>query len=128
MRSVAIWLGMCLVMLAMGCGSSGPATYPVQGEVRFDGRPVADGTMTLIPQSPQARTVVARIVDGKYATEVTAGDWTVNIQAVRETGPVNPVLREAPREQFIPAKYNGDSKLRMTVPSEQKEFNYDLEP
>ena len=128
MRLVAIWLGMCLVMLAMGCGSSGPATYPVQGEVRFDGRPIADGTMTLIPQSPQARTVVARIVDGKYATEVTAGDWTVNIQAVRETGPVNPVLREAPREQFIPAKYNGDSKLRMTVPSEQKEFNYDLEP
>jgi hypothetical protein len=71
---------------------------------------------------------VARIVDGRYSTEVTAGDWTVNIQAVRETGPVNPVLREAPREQFIPAKYNGESKLQMTVPSEQKEFNYDLEP
>jgi hypothetical protein len=50
MRLVAIWLGMCLVMLAMGCGSSGPAMYPVQGEVRFDGRPIADGTMTLIPQ------------------------------------------------------------------------------
>ena len=128
MRLAVVWLGMCFVMLAMGCGSSGPATYPVQGEVHFDGRPVADGTMTLIPQSPQARTVVARIVDGKYATEVTAGEWTVNIQAVRETGPVNPVLREAPREQFIPAKYNGDSKLQMTVPSEQKEFNYDLEP
>ena len=78
-----------------GCGPSGPTKYPVQGEVRFNGKPLPNGTMTLIPESPQARTTVAQIVDGKYAMEVTAGDWTVNIQAVRETGPVNPTARRS---------------------------------
>ena len=119
------WL--LLVAVTAGCGPSGPTKYPVQGEVRFDGKPLASGTMTLIPESPQARTTVAQIVDGKYAMEVTASDWTVNIQAVRETGPVNPTLGEAPREQYIPAKFNGDSQLKITVPSDQSEFNYDLE-
>ncbi len=60
--------------------------------------------------------------------KVVAGDWTVNIRAVREKGPVDPKAREAPREQYIPAKYNGDSKVVVTLPSEKKEFNYDLEP
>ena len=63
-----------------------------------------------------------------YAMKVPAGDWTVNIRAVREKGPVDPKAREAPREQYIPAKYNGDSKVVVTLPSEKKEFNYDLEP
>jgi len=126
MRRSQILAGLLLVAVTAGCGPSGPTKYPVQGEVRFNGKPIAAGTMTLIPGSPQARTTVSQIVDGKYEMEVTAGDWTVNIQAVRETGPVNPALGEAPREQYIPARYNGDSQLQITVPSERSEFNYDL--
>ena len=126
MRQFRILAGFLLVAVTAGCGPSGPPKYPVQGEVRFNGKPIAAGTMTLIPESPQARTTVSQIVDGKYEMELTAGDWTVNIQAVRETGPVNPALGEAPREQYIPARYNGDSQLQITVPSERSEFNYDL--
>jgi hypothetical protein len=126
MRRSQILAGLLLVAVTAGCGPSGPTKYPVQGEVRFNGKSIASGTMTLIPESPQARTTVSQIVEGKYEMEVTAGDWTVNIQAVRETGPVNPALGEAPREQYIPARYNGDSQLQITVPAEQSEFNYDL--
>lgn len=128
LQLLAIIVGVFLVFVEIGCAPSGPATYPVKGTVRFKNEPIETGTMTLIPKSPQARTTVAQIKDGKYSMVVTAGDWTVNIQAVREAGPVIPALGEAPREQYIPAKYNGESTLQISVPSDQKEFNYDLEP
>lgn len=127
MKSSAIWLGLCCLVATVGCTKS-PATYPVEGLARFKGAPIKSGTMTLIPKSPQARTTVSPIVDGKYAMKVPAGDWTVNIRAVRQKEPVDLKAREAPREQYIPAKYNGDSKVVVTLPSEKKEFNYDLEP
>ena len=128
MRRLMLAWGLVLVVSSIGCGASGPEKFPVAGEVRFKGEPIPDGTLTLIPKSSQARTTVAKIVDGKYATEATAGDWTVNIQAVRETGPVIPALGEAPRAQYLPPKYNGESTLQITIPSDDNQFNYDLEP
>jgi hypothetical protein len=128
MRLLIALLGLCLLATASGCGASGPAKYPVRGMVKFKGQPIEAGTMTLIPKSPQARTTVANIVNGNYAMEVTAGDWTVNIRAVREKGAPDPKGGETPREQYIPAKYNGDSTVVITLPSDRKEFNYDLEP
>jgi hypothetical protein len=116
------------MIVAAGCGPTGPAKYPVQGMVKFKNAPIEAGTMTLIPKSRQARTTVANIVNGKYAMEVTAGDWTVNIRAVREKGAPDPKGGETPREQYIPAKYNSDSTVVISLPSDQKEFNYDLEP
>ncbi len=116
-----------LTSAVAGCGASGPAKYPVSGNVRFKNVPIEAGTMTLIPKSSTARTTVANIVNGKYSTEVTAGDWTVNIRAVREKGTPDPKGGETPREQYIPAKYNTDSTTVITVPSDKKEFSYDLE-
>ncbi|WP_152099134.1 hypothetical protein [Lacipirellula parvula] len=111
-----------------GCGPAGPTKYPVQGQVTFKGEPIVKGTMTLIPDSPAGRTATAPIADGKYSAELTEGSWTVNVQAVRETGPVIPALGEAPREQFIPAKYNRESTLKISVPSDEPEHNFALEP
>jgi hypothetical protein len=128
MRSILNLILLGLLAAAAGCGSSGPARYPVQGMVKFKNVPIESGTMTLIPKSTQARTTVANIVNGKYAMEVTAGDWTVNIRAVREKGTPDPKGGEVPREQYIPSKYNGDSTLMVAIPSDQKEFNFDLQP
>lgn len=121
------YLGLVLT-LAIGCGPAGPPKFPLSGAVTFKGEPVVKGTLTLIPESSTARTAAAPIVDGKYVTELTEGAWTVNIQAVRETGPVIPALGEAPREQFIPAKYNRESTLKVSVPADQTEHNFALEP
>ena len=116
-----------LVAVVCGCGASGPPTHPVNGAVSFTGQPLSNGTMTFIPDSPSARTTVTKIVAGRYDAELTEGSWTVNIQAVRETGPVIPALREAPREQFIPAKYNRQSTLTVSVPVEQSAVDFNLE-
>ena len=127
MRIAAI-IALVLIVAGSGCRPSEPPKYPVAGVVQFNDQPIENGTMTLIPKSPQARTTVGEIVNGKYAMEVTAGDWTVNIQAVREKGLPDPNGGEVPREQYIPAKYNSDSSTIITVPSDQTEFDYDLEP
>jgi predicted small lipoprotein YifL len=121
-------LAIGLVAIIAGCGKSGPVKYPIQGEVRFKNTPIENGTMTLIPKSSSARTAVSSIVNGKYKTEVTAGEWTVNIRAVREKGKPDTKGGETPREQYIPAKYNNDSKVVVTLPSEKTEFNYELDP
>ena len=107
---------------AIGCGPSRPAAYPLQGE------PLPKGTMTLIPQSSTARTTVAPIVDGKYSMELTEGTWTVNVQAVRLSEPVNSSMGKPPREQYLPATYNRESQLTVTVPTEQGEHNLALDP
>ena len=120
--------GALLLAGVAGCGDSGPPTYPISGAVTFEGKPLPTGSMTFIPQASSARTTVAKIVDGQYATELTEGAWTVNIQAVRETGPVIPALGEAPREQYIPAKYNRESTLTVSVPTDKAEHDFDLEP
>jgi len=128
MKYVAFCFGLCLLIAAVGCGKSGPPKYRVQGEIRFKNTPIENGTMTLIPKTSTARTAVSPIVNGKYKTEVTAGDWTVNIRAVREKGRPDPKGGETPREQYIPARYNGESKVVITLPSEKSEFNYSLDP
>jgi hypothetical protein len=128
MNYAGFCFGLSLLIAAVGCGKSGPPKYPVQGEVRFKNAPIENGTMTLIPKTSTARTAVSPIVNGKYKTEVTAGDWTVNIRAVREKGRPDPKGGETPREQYIPAKYNGESKVVITLPSEKSEFNYSLDP
>jgi hypothetical protein len=127
MKHPELWFGLCLLAIAAGCGKSA-VKYPVEGQVRFNNVPIENGTMTLLPKTSTARTTVAPIVNGKYKTEITAGEWTVNIRAVREKGTPNPKGGETPREQFIPAKYNGDSKVVITLPSDKSEFSYDLNP
>jgi hypothetical protein len=117
-----------IAIMLTGCGSSGPAKYSVGGTVTFKGEPLPTGKMTLTPANSKAKTTVAEITAGKFATEVTEGDWAVNIQAVRETGPVIEALREAPREQYLPAKYNSESTLKITVPSAEGKFDFALEP
>ena len=93
MKSPAIWFGLCCLVTTVGCKKS-PATYPVEGLVRFKGAPIESGTMTLVPKSPQARTTVSPVVNGKYSMKVAAGDRTVNIRAVREKEPVDTKARE----------------------------------
>ncbi|PQO31244.1 hypothetical protein C5Y96_12940 [Blastopirellula marina] len=67
------WPGLVtLVLLAvsLGCNSkAGLATYPVSGTVTYQGKPVPDGSITLIPDSRQGNSGAAvsiDIVNGKF--------------------------------------------------------------
>jgi len=69
----------CWVLVApMGCGSSGPTRYRLEGEITYDGKPVPAGEIFLEPDTSQGNSGPgghAIIEDGRYAT--VSGKGTV---------------------------------------------------
>ena len=60
-----------LLILITGCWSSGgPTTYPVQGLVQLEGKPVEGATVTLIPQETEGRSA-SGMTDAEGNFEVT---------------------------------------------------------
>jgi hypothetical protein len=118
------WLGAAVI----GCGPSGPETYPVSGTVTFDGEPVPDGYVTLTPEDAAAAPDSGPILAGKFSFRAKPGPKTVEIEASRFVGPENPVMGLRPREPYIPAKYNRNSILREeVVPDGENHYEFVLE-
>ena len=46
------WMGV-LVAFLVGCGTSGPATYPVTGKITIKGQPPKDIRLTFSPVDPK---------------------------------------------------------------------------
>ena len=67
----------------------------------------------------------AEIVDGKYTLELPAGEKVVKVEASRFIGPEDKSLGVRPRDQYLPDRYNVESKLSMEV-KPQNENVYDL--
>ena len=125
-----------LVLLAgislVGCGGSqGPATYPVQGTITFDGVPVAQGQIIFRPVDTQLLPQAVNFTDGKYTVRLNAGQQAVSITATREVpdkfDTSNPGEQTPVVEQYIPDKYNARTELQIDVSKGgQAEFNFDL--
>ncbi len=68
-----------IVLIAFGCGKSGPVRYRVQGNVTFDGRPVTFGRVVFDPdvtkdgRGPQG---YAAIENGRFDTNANGGKGT----------------------------------------------------
>jgi hypothetical protein len=75
-RSAMMWIGVLGMLLACGCGDDGlPQRYRVQGEVTYNGKPVAQGTVNFIPQGGDVRAASGSINEGTYnLTTLTPGD------------------------------------------------------
>lgn len=106
-----------LVSLLLGCGPSGVKKYPVSGTVKLSDGPLPDGHIVLMPVEGGGAPDADKIVDGKFAFQATPGKKRVEITASRESGPVDPVMGQAPREEYIAAEYNVESKLTAEVTS-----------
>ncbi len=120
--------------LAAGCGKQSDRLL-VTGEVTFDGRPVEDGFVTLIPlgKGPSAG---GRITAGQLeiapAKGPLPGEYRILVQATRETGrvvatdPAIPNHREAEIEQYLPARYNSRSELTARLSPDHTHLDLDL--
>ena len=134
MRSIYLLLGLIAFGAVLaGCGGpSGPPTYPVTGEVTFDGKPLpTEGTIIFAHAAANLDADVAQIIDGKFSLQVTEGKKQVQIHAAREVpGEVN--TYGAPLVQpYIPQKYNGMSILTKQVSATDENhfvFNLESEP
>jgi hypothetical protein len=110
-----------LVLLSLsvvGCGDGKPPKYELSGTVTFDGKRVPEGSIMFRPSDNRSAPETTQIVDGKYSLQLPAGQKSVMIEASRFVGPVDKTMGQRPRDQYIPFKYNVESKLTMEVKAE----------
>jgi hypothetical protein len=121
-----------VAVVVAGC-SRGPAVGTVNGEVNFDGQPVADGHIAFMPVDGNAATGGAPIIDGKFKAEkVPATKMKVQIHGNKKTGrkikayetPDSPVSDEI--VELLPPKYHFQSELTLDVKPGAQDVKYDL--
>jgi len=102
------------LFLVTGCGPTAVPKAKVSGEVNLDGKPLADGEIAFV--KPGDPPDVMKVTNGKFDGEATIGDKSVEIRAYKE-GKVSPTatIKEATKENFIPAKYNATTTLKASV-------------
>ena len=119
--------------LALGCGETGTS---MSGTVTYDGQPVTNGAITLVPQDG-GPTVGAPINNGTYRiTNVAPGKHVVQIvgfekvplvtssaelEALSRAGTVPPVARE------IPADAQGNH-VEIDIPARHHQQDFQLMP
>lgn len=118
-------------ILLAGCGSESPRVA-VEGEVTFDGQPLASGQIAFLPLgAASAPTAGATITQGRYQIAADQGpypgEYRVEIRAFRGTGkkvwdgmgdenaPASQKRYVEELEQYLPRIYNEESTLRVTI-------------
>lgn len=129
----AVLSAACLANL-IGCGGGtqdGPRTYQIVGTVLYTGEPLKEAEL-LVKTTDGKHATGAKITDGKFQVRVPAGTSIVEITAMRdvpgEFREENPGERVAVREQYIPAKYNTESTLKLDVTPTTKDVKFELVP
>lgn len=110
-----------LALATAGCNSS--SRQGIEGTVKFDGTPLADGLISFLPQAGTAGpTAGSRITQGAYhidrAKGLLPGSYRVEISGWRKTGAKKTDMfgREVDEtEQIVPSRYNKESKLTADV-------------
>jgi hypothetical protein len=137
-RKFAVLLFALVAFGAAGCGGAGgPERASVTGKVTFDGEPVDNGTIELVPVEGTAHiSAGAAIVNGQYAVAQDRGPMLgkhkVVIRAMRKTGKMVPVGGPAgdamveESEAYIPAKYNTNTELAIDIKSGENQHDFDL--
>jgi hypothetical protein len=114
-------LALATLIGGSGCGSgeTGPKLETVVGKVTYQGEPVKEGDISLIPIGPTGKSAGGKIIDGTFTLQVDAGKKKVEIVALRDVpgkfNEDNPGEKVQVREQFIPAEYNSKTKLEYEV-------------
>jgi hypothetical protein len=112
----ALRLGAFLFALVVliGCGDNNLAV--VKGSVKFDGKPIENGSIAFYPVDGKSATAGVEIKDGQYSVQVPVGLMKVQIGGVRKVvgmkeasegpgGKARPITAEA-----IPAIYSDRAK------------------
>jgi hypothetical protein len=134
MRRALVWLTVFLALVLAGCSRS--PTRRVSGEVSYEGVPIADGTIELIPiEGTGGPSVGGNITEGAYDVPadkgpLADGTYRVKLWAVRDTGRYPPGPRYAKsmtiREDIIPQEYNIQSKLQVKVNADSDKNRFDF--
>ena len=124
MTRLSLRTALCGLLLCAACGQR---TCQVSGTVTWEGQPIDDGTINLIPTDPTVPAVSTRIVAGKYTITTLPGAKKVEIWASRAVGEFLPHMGMHAREMYIPEEYNARSVLEVEVRAARaNHFSFDL--
>ncbi|MEO8497724.1 MAG: hypothetical protein ABI614_21875 [Planctomycetota bacterium] len=109
-----------LVTLAtLGCGPSGPTTYPVKGTVTLDGTPVEAGDVIFLDAGNQLAPYAGKIQNGQFEFQSSEGKKRVEIRASRmeklPPGQQGAMGETEAAVDYIPERYNLNSELTAEV-------------
>ena len=103
-----------LLLLQTGCGPSVKPTILVSGEVTIDGKMMEEGEISFVEPGEVPETLP--IQKGRFEGKLGLGEKRVEIRAYREGKiPETATLKEAPKENYIPARFNTESQIKATV-------------
>lgn len=102
----------------------------IRGTVMYDGKPVKQGTITLLPPDGKGPTAAAIITDGGYSTKVALGPKQVKIEGFEVKGtrryPGSMMMCED-REQILPERYNTKTELSRDITSSVHTYDFTLQ-
>ena len=119
-------IGGTLVAVLAGCGRDEVDRVVVSGHVTYLDQPIEIGGIQFVPRegTPGVATLV-EIAGGEYVASakggLPVGSYRVEIVGFRRPASADPragggpVLSEAPREQYIPEKYNEKTQLTTAI-------------
>jgi hypothetical protein len=118
-----------------GCGpNDGLQRVRVHGRVTYQGQPVMDGQIRFSPDpGTEGPLSIAKIIDGEYAHDaqggVPAGTHQIRFLAWDHKLPIPQGPTDPERPQLLPAKYNTESELTITIEAQGGwlEKNFELE-
>jgi len=128
------WSWMFVLLVVLGCNQGGLQKVIVVGDVSYNGEPVKNGEILFYPTGDtQGPVSGASIKDGHYEAigkgGVPVGTHRAVIRGFRAAKPLgkaatnvaNQLEQEGGiREQCLPAKYNDQSTLEVTVEGNQR--------
>ena len=120
-----------LVASAVGCtAETGHGT--VDGKVTLDGQSLQTGLIRFEPADGQTPTADALIANGSFTAKAPIGEKRVTISAPKIVGkrkayesPDSPTVDIV--EELLPARYNVQSTLTLTVEEGKQSKNFELE-
>jgi hypothetical protein len=125
---------LCIAVLCsalLGC-SSKPGLATVSGTVTLDAQPLKSGIIRFVPEDGLTPTADTTISSGKFTAKVPPGAKRVEITAPKVVGTKK--LYETPDsptvdivEELLPAQYNVQSTLTLTVEAGEQSKDFELE-
>ena len=125
-------------LLVCGCGPRLPLVR-VWGEVSFDGKPIEQGDIAFTPlEGSTGQETGGAIEDGRYDVPqwlglVAGGTYKVQIRGLAPTGRTIPGAVDSEGrdietlDNYIPPKYNSQSTLKVTIPTEGSDHRLDFD-
>lgn len=124
-------------MVITGCGR-GSERVVVTGAVTYRGQPIPQGSVGFYPcEGTGGSPAIVAIADGKYIAEsqggIPVGSYRVVILGVRKDTrrPESKTFDDGlppldPVEQYLPAKYNAKTELKVTVEPSRSSLTRDF--